>query len=251
MPIRRSSGVRHSLEPQASTGDPNIAWLNSYPVQQALKEVGEPDGTDEWRFNFATALLKHTEEGARITRDADRMAYLAGQWNAMIDQLTFHDTDTQKHGGTGVYVGGVVPTDLLEQMLEILSLEQLARYLGTLEYKLLGYLFPRVDVETLRQGARHFRMGMGLHAAAKHVGTSFAVLRRYLDYTREPTPNIVTSNGRVQRSPAVRQRILDMAAEGLGPSAILERIKAELPVETDGLTYHAVKQLVWRAKQAA
>ena len=210
-----------------------LAWYQSYPVQRTLELIGEPDGTDEWIATFTATLFEVVEQIAETKQrlKVDRFLELRSQWDIAVAHV-------------GWSRGGQLPTYLLREMVDLLPIDKVADSLRTTVEQVEKWLFPKTDLDVVRTAADKVREGHPATLVAKAHDIDYCdVLAPYLRYHRIETVT-VAADGRRRMPPSVRERILELKAEGLGPKAITEQINDELGV---GVKYDAVKQVVRRA----
>lgn len=69
-----------------------LNWMQTAPVQAALAELGQPDGTDDWTYEFARHLLGYVDAVEQITANDDltmRVALEAvSTWNWHLAELS-------------------------------------------------------------------------------------------------------------------------------------------------------------------
>lgn len=221
---------------------PLDAWTRSYHVRKTVEIVGLPDGSTEWMLDFTSTLLALTDALGEITNniDADHMHFLACRWrNALAGQSWKR--------------GGIMPKKAmaaLREMVELLPVDCVARYLDATPKQVERWLFPHLNLDAVHVGAELFKSGTGLKRSAAQAGVSHTLLLAWLRAMRVPTPVTVTPDGRKVMPPAVRQRILELGTEGHGPRAVLTMVQAEFPEAAD-MSYDAVSMILSRARKAA
>lgn len=218
------------------------AWLDSYPVKQALAVVGMPDGSGEWLVRFTAELFAHTEAVSPYKDVADRAFALATQWHQAV-------------GREGWNKRGQLPVELLWEMVGLMPIEAVAHYVSSMApsqeqkattERIEEWLFPLLDLDKARQAVELVKAGTPAVRAATQVGISHKNgLARYMKAMRVEAV-CQQSDGRRLMPPSVRRRILELAAEGHGPKAVQALINEERP----GLNiqYPAVKMAVLRAR---
>lgn len=223
-----------------------IAWYNSYPVKRTLEIIGEPDGTDEWIANFTATLFEVVEQIAEAKErfKVNRFLELRTRWENAVAHCEWygdHAFDGKKRRG------GQLPVHLLREMVELLPIDKVAYSLRVEVGQVVEWLFPRSDVTKLADAAQRVVAGVPAQVAAQQVGIHYNdVLLPYLRAFRIEAI-AVKADGRRVMPPSIRQRIVAMAADGLGPKEITDKINLETGCD---VKYAAVKMLVRRAVAA-
>lgn len=193
-------------------------WYRDFRVQAAISEVGMPDGTEEWLLDFTSTLLAITDYVA----DA-----LAGYEPERIEALELQWRKALEADAPSVRLPNGDPA--LSETIDLLGLPLTARYLGEDVETVQRWRFPRANLEGLREAAARYSTGVSKLQAATDANVARRDLDTFLRVMQIPAPVTVCSDGRRVMPQAVRERILELGAAGVGTKAIMRTIGEEFP----------------------
>lgn len=213
-------------------------WARTSWTQTTLRVVGPPDGTAEWRLRFVAELLGY-HEAVRRAQDA-----LVGIDIAELDALRrAWDEATHKwHGG-----GGFRGASIVNKMLGAgLTLRAVASYLEQPAPVVAKYLYSANPVGLLAaDDLLRATSPLPWRQVATQTGVSYDAVRRHAERIGARP----SQERHWKHDVSLRDRCLELRAEGMGLGTIAKQVAAEFQMER--LAKSTVQRYVDSAAKAA